>query len=55
MLWIIAVALLVLCALGLVSSCSAGQFINLQLSVAVVLVLLRVLQGRIAAKPMQQK
>ena len=46
MLWTIAVILLVLWALGLVSSYTLGGFIHLLLVVAVVVVLLRVIQGR---------
>ena len=46
MLWTIAVILLVLWALGLVSSYTLGGFIHLLLVVAVVVVLIRVIQGR---------
>jgi hypothetical protein len=46
MLWTIAVILLVLWALGLVSSYTMGGFVHLLLVVAVVLVLVRVIQGR---------
>ena len=46
MLWTIAVVLLVLWALGLVSSVSMGGFIHILLIAAVVLVLVRVIQGR---------
>ena len=46
MLWTIAVILLVLWALGLVSSYTMGGFIHLLLVVAVVVVLFRVIQGR---------
>ncbi|MDP1829196.1 MAG: lmo0937 family membrane protein [Archangium sp.] len=46
MLWTIAVVLLVLWALGLVTSYSLGGFIHLLLVAAVVLVLVRVIQGR---------
>jgi len=46
MLWTIAVILLVLWALGLVSSYTMGGFIHLLLVVAVVVVLLRIIQGR---------
>lgn len=46
MLWTLAVVLLVLWALGLVSSYTMGGFIHLLLVVAVVLVLVRVIQGR---------
>ena len=46
MLWTVAVILLVLWALGLVSSYTMGGFIHLLLVVAVVMVLLRIIQGR---------
>ena len=48
MIWTIAVVLLVLWALGLVTSYTLGGFIHLLLVVAVVLVLVlvRVIQGR---------
>lgn len=46
MLWTMAVILLVLWALGLVSSYTMGGFIHLLLVVAVVVVLVRVIQGR---------
>ena len=46
MLWAIAVILLVLWALGLVSSYTMGGFIHLLLVVAIVVVLIRVIQGR---------
>ena len=46
MLWTVAVVLLVLWALGLVSSNTMGGFIHLLLVVAIVLVLVRVIQGR---------
>ncbi len=46
MLWTIAVILLVLWALGLVTSSTMGGFIHLLLVVAVVVVLIRVIQGR---------
>ncbi len=46
MIWTIAVVLLVLWALGLVSSFSMGGFIHILLVAAVVLVLVRVIQGR---------
>jgi hypothetical protein len=45
MLWTIAVVLLVLWALGLVSSYTMGGFIHVLLVVAVVLVLVRVIRG----------
>ena len=46
MLWTIAMVLLVLWALGLVSSYTMGGFIHLLLVVAVLVVLVRVIQGR---------
>lgn len=46
MLWTIAVILLVLWALGLVTSYTVGGFIHVLLVVAVVVVLIRVIQGR---------
>ena len=46
MLWTIAVILLVLWALGLVSSYTMGGFIHILLVLAIILVLVRVIQGR---------
>jgi hypothetical protein len=46
MLWTIALILLVLWALGLVSSFTMGGFIHLLLVAAVVIVLVRIIQGR---------
>ena len=46
MLWTIAVVLLVLWALGLVSSVTMGGFVHVLLVAAVVLVLVRLIQGR---------
>jgi hypothetical protein len=46
MLWTIAVILTVLWLLGLVSSYTMGGFIHLLLVIAVIVVLLRVIQGR---------
>jgi hypothetical protein len=46
MLWTIAVVLLVLWAVGMVSSYTLGGFIHLLLVVAVIVVLIRVIQGR---------
>jgi hypothetical protein len=46
MLWTLAVVLLVLWAVGLVSSYTMGGFIHLLLVVAIVLILVRVIQGR---------
>jgi hypothetical protein len=46
MLWTIAVILLVLWALGMVTSYTMGGFIHLLLVIAIVVVLIRVIQGR---------
>jgi hypothetical protein len=46
MLWTIAVVLLVLWALGLVTSFTMGGFIHVLLVVAIIVVLLRLIQGR---------
>lgn len=46
MLWTIAVVLIVLWMLGLVASYTMGGLIHLLLVIAVVVVLLRVIQGR---------
>ena len=46
MLYTIAVVLLVLWALGLVSSYTMGGFIHILLIVAVVVVLINIIQGR---------
>lgn len=46
MLWTIAVILIVLWALGLVSGYTMGAFIHILLVLAVVLVLVRLIQGR---------
>ena len=46
MLWTIAVILIVLWLLGLVSSYTMGGFIHLLLVVAIIVVLVRVIQGR---------
>lgn len=46
MLWTIAVVLLILWALGLVTSFTMGGFIHVLLVIAIVVVLLRVIQGR---------
>jgi hypothetical protein len=46
MLWTIAVILLVLWALGLVTSYTMGGFIHVLLVIAIVVVLINVLQGR---------
>ncbi len=46
MLWTIAVILVVLWLLGLVSGATMGGFIHILLVLAVIVVLLRVIQGR---------
>ncbi len=46
MLWTIALILLVLWALGIVSSYTLGGFIHILLVVAIIAVLLRVIEGR---------
>ncbi len=46
MLWTIAVILLVLWALGLVSAYTMGGFIHVLLVIAIVVVLVRLIQGR---------
>ena len=46
MLWTIAVVLLILWALGLVSSYTMGGFIHLLLIIALVVVVLGIFQGR---------
>lgn len=46
MLWTIAVILIVLWALGLVSSYTLGGFIHILLVVAIIVILLNVIQGR---------
>jgi uncharacterized protein DUF5670 len=46
MLWTIFVVLLVLWALGLVSSYTLGGYIHLLLIIAIVIVLIRIIQGR---------
>ena len=46
MLWTIAVVLLVLWALGLVTSYTMGGFIHVLLVIAIVVVLINVIQGR---------
>lgn len=46
MLWTIAVVLLVLWVLGLVTSTTLNGFIHLLLIAAVIVVLIRVIQGR---------
>ncbi len=46
MLWTIAVILVIMWLLGLVSSYTMGGFIHVLLVIAIILVLLRVIQGR---------
>lgn len=46
MIWTIAVILIVLWMLGLVTSYTMGGFIHILLVIAVVVVLVRVIQGR---------
>lgn len=46
MLWTIAVVLIILWALGLVSSYTMGGFIHILLVLAIVVVLIRIIQGR---------
>jgi uncharacterized protein DUF5670 len=46
MLWTVFVILLILWALGMVSSYTLGGFIHILLVVALVVVLIRVIQGR---------
>lgn len=46
MLWTIAVVLLILWLLGLVSSYTMGGFIHILLVIAIVVVLIRIIQGR---------
>lgn len=46
MLWTIAVVLIVLWALGLITSYTLGGFVHILLVVAIVVVLIQVIQGR---------
>lgn len=46
MLWTIAVVLIVLWAVGLVSAYTLGGFIHLLLVFAIIVVLIRIIQGR---------
>jgi hypothetical protein len=46
MLWTIFVVLLVLWALGMVSSYTLGGFIHLLLLIAIAVILIRIIQGR---------
>ena len=46
MLWTIAMVLVVLWLLGLVSSYTMGGFVHILLVIAIIVVLIRVIQGR---------
>lgn len=46
MLWTIAVILIIMWLLGMVSSYTMGGFIHILLIIAIVVVLIRVIQGR---------
>ncbi len=46
MLWTIAVVLIILWLLGLVSGYTLGSFIHILLVIAVIVVLVRIIQGR---------
>ncbi|MEN6359783.1 MAG: lmo0937 family membrane protein [Smithella sp.] len=46
MLWTIAVVLIILWALGLVTGYTLGNFIHVLLVIAIIVVLVRVIQGR---------
>ena len=46
MLWTIAVVMILLWALGLVSGYTMGNFIHILLVIAIIVVLVRVIQGR---------
>ena len=46
MLWTIAVILIILWALGLVTGYTMGNFIHVLLVIAIIVVLVRVIQGR---------
>ncbi|HLA74963.1 MAG TPA: lmo0937 family membrane protein [Gammaproteobacteria bacterium] len=46
MLWTIAVILLILWALGIVTSYTIGGFIHILLVIAIIVVLIRIIQGR---------
>ena len=46
MLWTIAVVLIILWMLGLVSGYTMGSFIHILLVIAIIVVLVRVIQGR---------
>lgn len=46
MLWTIAVVLIILWLLGLVSSYTMGGFIHILIVIAIIVVLIRIIQGR---------
>ncbi|HXT74807.1 MAG TPA: lmo0937 family membrane protein [Candidatus Eisenbacteria bacterium] len=46
MLWTIAIILVILWALGLVTSYTLGGFVHILLVLAIIVVLIRVIQGR---------
>jgi hypothetical protein len=46
MLWTIAVILIILWLLGLVSGYTIGNFIHILLVIAIIIVLVRIIQGR---------
>jgi hypothetical protein len=46
MLWTIAIVLLILWLLGMVSSYTLGGFIHILLVLAVIVILIRIIQGR---------
>ena len=46
MLWTIAVVLIILWVLGLVTSYTLGGFVHLLLVLAIIVVLIRIIQGR---------
>jgi hypothetical protein len=46
MLWTIAIILIVLWAIGLVSAYTLGGFIHLLLLLAIIVIIIRVIQGR---------
>ena len=52
MLWTIAVVLILLWLLGLITGYTMGSFIHILLFIAIVIVLVRVIQGR---SPMEQR
>ena len=46
LLWTLAIILVILCLLGMVSSYTLGGFVHILLVLAIVVVLIRVIQGR---------